>query len=206
MLRFAWALAGRPPRPADLVVVAALVALAFSPVLAGSRSFFHIDLFFTLVPYWTFAADSVAAGYSPAWTPLTRGGYPLLANGEASLLYPLMLPFALAFPAHRALDLFGVLHVFVCGVGMWAYLREIGLGRTAAWWGGAGFALSGRILASTIWPPLVGMGRQGSGGWKTARRLISFMTRGKWLHLSPFTLPAAAWRRPVPAGSFAYGT
>jgi hypothetical protein len=135
--------------------IAALVAIAFAPVLFGSQSFYHLDTYFEHVPFWHFAAQTVANGEWPWWTPNIRAGYPLHANGEASLLYPLTLPFGLALPAHRAVDSFVLLHLAALGVFTYRYLREIEVPPLLALAGGAAFSLSGRMVASTIWPNAV---------------------------------------------------
>ncbi len=134
------------------LALTALVGIALLPVLVGSRSFYHLDTYSEHVPYWHFAASTVAAGKWPLWTPNIRAGYPLQANGEASLLYPLTLPFSLTLPAHRAIDLFVLLHLALLGVVTWCYLRELSATPAAAFFGAAAFALSGRMIASTIWP------------------------------------------------------
>jgi len=135
--------------------IVSLVAIAFAPVLFGGRSFYHLDTYFEHVPFWHFAAQSVAHGEWPWWTPNIRAGYPLHANGEASLLYPLALPLGLVLPAHRAVDVFGVLHLAMLGAFTYAYLREIEVPPVVAMVGGVAFSLSGRMVASTIWPNAV---------------------------------------------------
>jgi hypothetical protein len=135
--------------------IAGLVAIAFAPVLFGGQSFYHLDTYFEHVPFWHFAAQTVANGEWPWWTPNIRAGYPLHANGEASLLYPLTLPFGLALPAHRAIDHFVVLHLIALGVFTYHYLRELEVPPLLASVGGVAFSLSGRMVASTIWPNAV---------------------------------------------------
>jgi hypothetical protein len=145
------------PRESALAAagIAGVVALAFAPVLFGGQSFYHLDTYFEHVPFWHFAAETVARGEWPWWTPNIRAGYPLHANGEASLLYPLTLPLGLALPAHRAVDLFGILHLIALGVFTWRYLREIDVEPEFAFAGAVATALSGRMVASTIWPNAV---------------------------------------------------
>ncbi len=135
--------------------IAALVAVGFAPVLFGGQSIYHLDTYFEHVPFWHFAAQSVANGEWPWWTPNIRAGYPLHANGEASLLYPLALPFGLALPAHRAVDLFVVLHLAALGIFTYRYLCEIEVPPLLAFVGGVTFSLSGRMVASAIWPNAV---------------------------------------------------
>ncbi|MFP8879514.1 MAG: YfhO family protein [Myxococcota bacterium] len=135
--------------------IAGLIAAAFAPVLIGGQSFYHLDTYFEHVPFWHFAAQTVANGEWPWWTPNIRAGYPLHANGEASLLYPLTLPFGLALPAHRAIDGFVVLHLVALGVFTYRYLCELEVPPVLALVGGVAFSLSGRMVASTIWPNAV---------------------------------------------------
>ena len=52
--------------------MAGLIAIAFIPVLLGGQSFYHLDTYFEHVPFWHFAAQTVANGEWPWWTPNIR--------------------------------------------------------------------------------------------------------------------------------------
>ena len=132
-----------------LMLLVAVVGLAFLPVVAGDYSVFGLDRFMN--PLWEAAAWGFRGGEWPFWTPHIRAGYPLFANGEASIAYPLTRPLLSVWPPQRALDVFVLVHLVAAGFAMWLYLRELSLAPSVAFAGAVAFALSGRMIASTIW-------------------------------------------------------
>ena len=51
------------PRAAGAIAgIFGVVALALAPVWIGGQSFYHLDTFFEHVPFWHFAAESLANG------------------------------------------------------------------------------------------------------------------------------------------------
>jgi hypothetical protein len=94
-----------------LAVIFLVVLAAYFPVVIGAESFYHMDRYFLHAPFWHAAANAITQGDFPFWAHGIRAGYPLFANGEASLLYPFTYAFAPFFPSHRALDLFTIFHL-----------------------------------------------------------------------------------------------
>src|SRR5688572_7911714 len=117
------------------VLLASLVACvlaAWAPVLSGRRSVAHQDLFYEHVPFRAAAAEALRHGELPLWTPRIRAGYPLHANGEASLLSPLELPQRLLLAPHRAADATFVLASLASGLLAALLVRQLGGGHAAA--------------------------------------------------------------------------
>ena len=198
------------PKWAAAGTIAAAVAVAFAPIIVGGESIYHLDTYFQQVPFWQYAAERIGTGEWPWWTPNIRAGYPLHANGEAALLYPLTWPFRLfaPLPAHRAIDAFALGHLWLLGVLTYAYLREIDVPQAPALFGAIAFALSGRMVATTIWPNavaascylpalLIGIERCRSdvwrgGAWIAAGVALGFLA-GRPQHFVPALLLAGAY-------------
>lgn len=80
-----------------------------------------------------FYAERLAAGDFPLWFPNVLGGTPFidsLAGGDS--LYPPSVLLLMLFEPHRALGWKLVLHVFVAGLAMNAWCRELGRTRAAS--------------------------------------------------------------------------
>jgi len=91
-------------------------------------------------PWNTFLAAAVKGGSFPFWDPHSYGGgYPFYANGSSATLYPPRLVTVLLFDPVRAHDIFGMLHVFLSGLFMYALMREFRVGR------------AGSVLAAVSW-------------------------------------------------------
>ncbi|MCL4819677.1 MAG: YfhO family protein [Vicinamibacteria bacterium] len=129
-----------------------LVLVAWAPVVFGSRSVAHYDLFYQHVPFRAFVARAQAQGELPLWAPGMRGGYPLHANGEAGLLSPVEAPLRLlGWAPHRASDAAFVLGSLLAAGFAHAFGRTLGMGRAAAALTGLAWGLSGRVVAAA-WP------------------------------------------------------
>lgn len=92
-----------------------------------------------------FAISSIEQGQFPLWNPYLFSGVPFIANPQPALFYP---PTWLAgvMPLNRALALIVVLHVWIAGVGMYAWTQSEGASRTGALFAGVVFAFSGYFL------------------------------------------------------------
>jgi hypothetical protein len=101
------------------------------------------DMFFL---WLRFADNSIEQGQLPLWNPYVFSGLPFVANPQPALFYP---PTWLVFlmPISKALGLIIVLHVWLAGVGMYAWLRTEGASTKGALLGGTVFAFSGYFFA-----------------------------------------------------------
>jgi hypothetical protein len=127
------------------------------------------DLAQFLYPTYTFAAAWWTRGIVPLWNPYLFGGMPFVGDIQAGLFYPLnLLTFFLANPlTFRDMELLSVLHFFIAGAGMYAFLRWgrwRGLKPFSALAGAIAFEFSDlfithfgnlNLIAVVAWMPLV---------------------------------------------------
>lgn len=135
---------GWPALPALI----ALTALFFNRLAFSNLILARGDTFLYFYPYWSAAAAALRAGRVPLWNPDLFMGAPFLANSQAGFFYPLNWPLWLLLPTPYAVSATILLHVIIAGAG--AYLagrRTLALGRTAALFGAALFALGGYLTA-----------------------------------------------------------
>lgn len=148
--------AGLPFLPFALLALFGLGAAAFWPVVTGERSFFHVDLLHEHVPAWDWAARTLRSGAFPAWIDGAWCGHPFLYVQEAPVFYPLTVPILLSgLPAHRAADLFSLLHFWGAGAAMYFLLRRFGGDGAGPLLGAAAWMLGSRTLFSALWPNAV---------------------------------------------------
>jgi len=90
-----------------------------------------------------FFADALGRGNFPGWNPFILGGTPFLASlAGGDSLYPLSAPLLLVMETYRALGWKLVLHVFLAGVGMYGWVRCLGVSRWAATIAGLGYLVA----------------------------------------------------------------
>jgi hypothetical protein len=90
-----------------------------------------------------FFADAVLTEGFPLWNPQILGGTPFiesLAGGDS--LYPLSAPLLFFLEPYRALGWKLVLHVFLAGIFTFAWIRALGLSRSAALLAGLAYSLA----------------------------------------------------------------
>jgi hypothetical protein len=135
-----------------LAIVSLVVLAGWLPVVAGARSVAGSDLFHEHVPFRAFVAAELARGELPLWAPGIYAGYPLHANGEASLFSPLEAALRVAgLLAHRESDATFVLSSLMAAGFAYALGRALGMRRDAACLSAVAYGLSGRLVAAA-WP------------------------------------------------------
>ena len=138
------------------VVLLILAALAFWPVVSGSRSFFHGDLRYEHLPIWHVTQQALLAGESPFWLGGFYCGHPLLFTQEVPLFYPLTVPLlATGAPVHRLADLFSLFHFWLAGFAAFLLLRDLRSDGSSSLFGGIAWMLSARMVQSALWPNAV---------------------------------------------------
>ena len=131
-----------------IAILAMLVLFFFAKLAFSGQILARGDTFLYFYPYWQVAADALGSGRVPLWNPDIFMGAPLLANSQAGFFYPLNWPVWLLFSTPYAVSASILLHVTIAGCG--AYLaarRTLDLGRLAALFAGALFALGGYLTA-----------------------------------------------------------
>lgn len=87
-------------------------------------------------------------GEFPLWNPYVLGGLPFVDALHGDIFYPTtILKFIL--PLHRGMGMVLALHILLAGVFMYACLRNEGLSKPAAWFGGLAY-MAGPYLVSLI--------------------------------------------------------
>jgi hypothetical protein len=127
-----------------VVMLALLCAAFFWDVLwlPGNRIVAGNDLTNMFTHWLNFATSSIQRGQLPLWNPYLFSGLPFAANPQPALFYPPTW-LALLMPVPKALGLIVVLHLWLAGVGMIAWLRSEGASQAGALLGGVVFAFSG---------------------------------------------------------------
>ena len=116
------------------VLLLLLAATFFWKVLAFPRQIVYttvsdIDWFF--YPMYSFAQDAIRSGEFPSWNHYIFCGYPLAANPQIALFYPLSVLF-LFLPAHLAIGYSLLLHTFLGGLFMYLWAKHLGISRIGA--------------------------------------------------------------------------
>lgn len=103
-----------------------------------------------IYPVKTFAAEAVRHGEWPLWNPYIFTGYPFTYNTQAGLFYPLTL-FYILFDGATAVDLTIISQLFLGGLFMSLYLRQLGLHPWAVLLGGVLFLFNGHMIVWLEW-------------------------------------------------------
>jgi hypothetical protein len=123
------------------------------------------DLSHMFLHWLRFAVSSIQRGQLPLWNPYLFSGVPFVANPQPALFYPPTW-LALLMPITSALGWMIVLHVWLAGVGTYAWLRSEGASTAGALFGATVFAFSGYffvrvyaghlgVITTGAWLPLV---------------------------------------------------
>jgi len=185
------------------LLLALLPCLLLGPVVFGGEVFLPADLLRDVAPWRTadphslvpwnplqwdgmaefypwrlFAAQTLRSGYLPLWNPHQFCGTPFVANSQSAVFYPLNLLFCI-FPVARAFGVSVLLHLFLTGSFLYAFLRSraFALGRPAA------------LLGAVAWQMC---------HWQVAwLELPTFLCVSAWLPLALLLVDRAA-ERPTP--------
>ena len=92
-------------------------------------------------------AKGLAQGRLPLWEPSMGVGFPLLAEGNLSALYPPNLILYRLFPIHLAISYEILFHLISISIGMFFLCRACRLGTGGAWFAGLVMGFNGFTLA-----------------------------------------------------------
>lgn len=119
----------------DIVAVGllSLLVLAFfhQAVFTG-RVYYQEDIAIQMLPLRVFASDCLKRGELPLWCPNVYAGYPVAAEGQLGLFYPLNLLFLLPIPAWNTFTSLVVLHYWLAALFTYACARRFKLSPHAA--------------------------------------------------------------------------
>ncbi|HEX9989872.1 MAG TPA: hypothetical protein VGE45_15530 [Chloroflexia bacterium] len=116
-----------------------------SPIITGG------DPILQQLPWRHWMQQELAAGRFPLWASSPTGGMPLFASAQPGVLYPLHLLWVL-MPVSVGLGVVMALKLWLAGLGMWAFLRGMGLHPAASALGAVGLMFSGWMVNWAIWP------------------------------------------------------
>jgi hypothetical protein len=133
--------------------------------LSAGRTIMGDDLTELFLHWARFINESLAAGELPLWNPYLFSGLPFVANPQPALFYPPTW-LILLLPAPQAFGLSALLHVWIAGVGMYAWLRAERASQAGALLAGLVFAFSGYffvrvrvghlgVVTTGVWLPLI---------------------------------------------------
>ncbi|MGZ8868188.1 MAG: hypothetical protein ACXW2P_07570 [Thermoanaerobaculia bacterium] len=143
--------------------IAAAVTAWFWDVLFAARSFYARDILNYHYPMKKLVRDAILAGEWPMWSPYFAAGQPMAANPAYEVFYPPQL-LVLLPDIHFGLTLHVVVHFYICGIGLYYFLRSLGTGSVAATLGSVAYTLGGPFLSlvrtlpflfSMAWVPLI---------------------------------------------------
>ncbi|MBX7072186.1 MAG: YfhO family protein [Pirellulales bacterium] len=152
LAKHGWALAA---------IIAAWLYYA-GPLLSPATNLYASDTFCQDVPLRLYAARQLRAGHFPHWTTDINCGFPLFADGQTGILYPLF-PLYVAWPTPEAHDWFMAAHFLLLGGFTYLFLQSIGVTLAAAAIGAitfmcASYHQSNHVvpgcLAAVTWLPL----------------------------------------------------
>src|SRR5438477_12804819 len=133
------------------VGLAVLVAVAFTDVVFGWRSFFTRDFANFGYPLAYHVQQSYCSGEIPLWNPYNLAGLPFLAQWNTLALYPPSLIYVL-LPLPWSLNFFNLAHLYFGGLGMFCLARRWMNHGAAASVAGVGYAFSGLLVSALMWP------------------------------------------------------
>jgi hypothetical protein len=105
-------------------------------------------------PLKVMAAQSWRAGL-PLWEPRMLSGYPIIADAQAGLFYPGILPYVFLNGADAS-DLIALFHLIAAGVGTFGYLRALRLRPVAALLGAIVFMFNTGFVGWLTWDSVAG--------------------------------------------------
>lgn len=163
-------LAGKTVSAADLAYSSfGAYAGVEPPGFAGPRNRLLFDPFVQF-EVWDLAMFEGPLGFPHLWNPYAGFGSPLLANSQCAPLFPLKLLLYPLAGVRRGFGLLCVAKMALAGLGMWAYLRALGLGRAERLVGALAFMACGFMVTWLQWPHT-----------NVALLLPGFMLGAEWL-------------------------
>ena len=137
-------------------------ALFHQPLLGRKALFWH-DVSIAYLPLRTAAAEAIREGRLPLWEPRMGNGFPVLAEGQAGVFYPLHALGYTGLPQHHVYALLVALHCALAGLFMALLCRAWDMRPAACLTAGLIYGCSGffithvlhiTMLEAAAWLPL----------------------------------------------------
>lgn len=145
---------GKPRRMWPLLLIALAVAIFFHSMILLRRMPCFSDIKTYYYPGWLYFSAAFKSGAPPLWCPGIYCGFPLFADSEMGLAYPINLLF-FQLPADAGFNHSLVLHYLLGAWFAYLYCRRIRLGRSAALFAAVPFALGGFFISHLVHPNVV---------------------------------------------------
>jgi len=130
---------------AAIAYAVATLSLAYPALTGGFLVTPVSDQYIGGYPVRHFAAEMLRhAHHFPLWDPYLYGGMPYVAAMHGDIFYPTFL-LRMVLPTDVAMTWAFIIHVFLCGLLMFGFLRASRIGFWAALIGGLAYMLSGNI-------------------------------------------------------------
>ena len=100
-------------------------------------------------PLYDQVRETVRNGNLPFWEPTLFNGFPLMAQPQQNTFYPPLWP-SFILPLNVGISLYVLLHIWLAGLGMYAFVRYMGGRWLPAILAALVFAFSG-LLAGRLW-------------------------------------------------------
>jgi len=128
--------------------------------VVGEGFFYAHDLRHHHLPWRVWAADLWRSGSVPLWSADVGMGFPLTADGQTGVFYPPTILMFMALPAHWAVNLSILLHLWWASLGATWMAGRFGVQAHGALLTGVAFGFSGFIAAHTGY-----LGMQNAVAW-----------------------------------------
>ena len=151
-----------------LLTLLFLSSILLPPLGEAAGSYDVSGLFF---PWLAFARDAVFNGRLPLWDASLFAGYPFLSNPQVAFFYPPTW-LAIILPVRFGISAYLVFHIWISGVGMYLFARQMNGRPLGSFLAAVTFAFSGYAAAR------VGVGH------------IGLLATNSWL---PWLLLATVW-------------
>ncbi len=109
------------------------------------------DIVQDVLPWQQWIQNELRAGRFPLWAPGPLGGYNLFASDQPGVLFPLNLLWAL-LPTGAGFGVIMALKLWLAGMGMWFFLRALGLRTWPSLLSALGFMFSAGLVTWLPWP------------------------------------------------------
>jgi len=139
----------------SIAVLGVFLCIFFLPALKPGNIFFHLDHSFQNIPFRFYAFNSISAGRIPLWCPFSAAGFPLFAEGQSGVAYPLnwitynVLPFSEAYK-YSLLS-----HLLLLAAGFYLFSRKLGVTRCGALLTATGVTFSGYIIRKSMFVNMI---------------------------------------------------
>lgn len=115
-----------------ILLFSCLACLFFKDLLSLRMTFISGDYLQQFFPWSGFYADNIKNFHLPLWTKHVQSGFPLFAEGQVGMLYPLNIFFFYLLPFKVAYNYSFLFHFILAGLFMHLYAKKIGIDTTGA--------------------------------------------------------------------------